>query len=196
MKRAWMLVPLFVLAPKAVRADEPSPYTASSPPGAPTILTGPIAPLPKPGVETRNSSTPDESVVGRARELLNRAKFLDEAAVADERVASDLAARLPTLRTAAKSARDRADRAKEPERDTLAARAEELEAELAVSEAEVAVRRRSALEDRRVARDLRQRAVRLVREAPVEDTTLASACDPPFRFTADGRKIYRIECLR
>jgi hypothetical protein len=40
--------------------------------------------------------------------------------------------------------------------------------------------------------------MRLVREpqAATEESSLAPNCDPPFRFTADGRKTYRIECLR
>jgi hypothetical protein len=191
MKLAWALLPVFLLAPAVATADEPTaprqnPYSASSPPGAPvTIGAGP---------ETARN-VPDEGVVGRARELLNRARFLDEAAANDEKTANDLAARLPNLRIAAKAARDRAERAKDPDRDALLAKAEDLEAEVAVSEAELTLRKHTAVEDRRVARELRQRAVRLVREAP-EESSLATACDPPYRFTADGRKIYRIECLR
>lgn len=127
--------------------------------------------------------------------MLARARLLDEAATADEKAATELAARLPALRASAKAARDRADRAAGNDRETLVSRAEDLEADLAISEAETTSRRRSAVENRRVARDLRARAVRTVREAPA-DPPPASPCDPPYRFTADGRKIYRIECLK
>jgi hypothetical protein len=135
----------------------------------------------------------EESPVSRARELLVRAKFLDDAATLDDKMVTDITSRLTAMRLAAKVARDRADRATNDE--SLAAKAEELEADLTVSEAEVAFRKRTAAENRRVARELRVRAVRVVREAPVDDA-VASACDPPFRFTADGRKIYRVECLK
>ena len=47
-----------------------------------------------------------------------------------------------------------------------------------------------------IARELRVRAVKLVREAPATEEPTALACDPPFRYTPDGRKIYRIECLK
>ncbi len=174
----------------AARADEPTnPFAASSPPGAPvTIGTAPPS-----ASAAQRPIAAEELVVGRAREMLMRARFLDEAATNDDKTAADIAARLPTLRTAAKGARDRADKAKDPEKDALVARAEDLEAELAVSEAELAMKKRSAAEDRRVARELRVRAVRLVRDGGDE---LASVCDPPFRYTADGRKIYRVECLK
>ena len=52
----------------------------------------------------------------------------------------------------------------------------------------------AAADNRRVARELRARAVKLVRETPAERGE-ATSCDPPFRFTPDGRKIYRLECL-
>jgi hypothetical protein len=137
----------------------------------------------------------DESPVSRARDLIARAKLLDEAATNDEKSAIEIAARLPALRTSAKAARDRADHASGNDRESLVSRAEDLEADLAVSEAETTARRHSAVDNRRAARDLRARAVKLVREAPVEVAS-SSSCDPPYRFTADGRKIYRIECLK
>jgi hypothetical protein len=188
-------VPVVVLVGVALagdaRADEPTkPYAASSPPGAPITIGAEAGAA---GSTGARSLALEESVVGRAREMLLRARFLDEAATNDEKVATDIAARLPTLRVAAKGARDRADKAASAEKEGLVARAEDLEAELAVSEAELAMKRRAAAEDRRVARELRVRAVRLVREGQDE---AVSACDPPFRFTADGRKIYRVECLR
>jgi hypothetical protein len=137
----------------------------------------------------------DESPVARARDLLARAKLLDEAATADDKSAAELALRLPTLRASAKTARDRADRAAGDDREVLVSRAEDLEADLAVSEAEAAAKKRSAIENRRIARDLRANAVRIVREGP-EGRTSDPLCDPPYRFTADGRKIYRVECLK
>jgi hypothetical protein len=145
------------------------------------------------GVTATTPST-DDTPVGRARDLLARARLLDEAAAADEKSANEIGTRLPTLRASAKTARDRADHASGNDRETLVSRAEDLEADLAVSEAEATAKRQSALENRRVARELRTRAVRLVREAPSEPPS--SPCDPPYRFTADGRKIYRIECLK
>ena len=61
--------------------------------------------------------------------------------------------------------------------------------------------RRTALAvgNRRIARDLRARAVKIVKEVKdlnegVADT--AAMCNPPFHYTPDGRKIYRIECLK
>jgi hypothetical protein len=188
MKRVASAVGILAVALGGVaRADEPAPnpYAASSPPGAPVTLgTAPV----------QRSVSAEELVVGRARELLMRARFLDEAATTDDKTAADIAARLPALRIGAKGARDRADKAKDPEKDALVARAEDLEAELAVSEAELSMKKRSAAEDRRVARELRTRAVRLVREGGGDE--IVSACDPPFRYTADGRKIYRVECLK
>jgi hypothetical protein len=128
--------------------------------------------------------------------MLTRARFLDEAAAIDEKAATELANRLSSLRVAAKTARDKAERATPDERELLGARAEDLETDLVVSEAEVTFKRRTAVENRRVARELRARAVKLVREAPTFEDPTANACDPPFRFTADGRKSYRVECLK
>ena len=137
-----------------------------------------------------------DSPVTHAREMLTRARFLDEAATVDEKAASDLAARLGALRASAKVARERADKATPEERELLGARADDLETDVIVSEAEITFKRRTAADNRRVARELRLRAVKLVREAPAFEDLTASACDPPFRFTADGRKIYRVECLK
>jgi hypothetical protein len=143
-----------------------------------------------------SAATPaDESPVVRARDLLARAKLLDEAASGDEKSATETAARLPALRATAKTARERADRASGDDREALVSRAEDLEADLAVSEAEVAAKRRTAAENRRAARDLRARAVRVVRDAPAEAPP-GLPCDPPYHFTTDGRKVYRLECLK
>lgn len=162
---------------------------------ATTARADECAPAPKTWGATHGTSEKDESPVLRARDLLNRAKALDEAAVSDDKTVVDLTVRLPAMRLAAKVARDRADRA--PGDDALAAKAEELEAEVVVGDAEIAVRRKTAIENRRVARELRARAVRLVREGSSADESVASvSCDPPFSFTSDGRKIYRIECFR
>lgn len=186
MKRVLAFLPLgLVFAGNAWADPPPNPY---GPPPAVTIGTD--APSPQP----LRPLTAEESIVSRAREMLNRARFLDEAATNDEKAAVDLAARLPGIRVAAKAARDRADRATGADKEALVSKAEDLEAEIAVSEAELAMKKRAAAEDRRVARDLRVRAVRLVREAP--DDSTVGVCDPPYRFTADGRKIYRVECLK
>lgn len=136
------------------------------------------------------------SPITRARDMLTRARFLDEAAVIDEKAAVELAAKLSSMRAAAKAARVTADRATGDERELLGARAEDLEADVVVSEAEVTFKRRTAADNRRVARELRMRAVKLVRDAPATEDANANACDPPFHYTADGRKIYRLECLR
>ena len=93
-------------------------------------------------------------------------------------------------------ARERADKASPDERELLGARADDLETDVIVSEAEITFKRRTAADNRRVARELRLRAVKLVREAPAFEDAAATSCDPPFRFTADGRKIYRVECLK
>jgi deoxyribodipyrimidine photolyase len=133
----------------------------------------------------------------RARELLSRAKFLDESAAADDKAAVDLQQRLPALRATAKAARERATRATGSDQELLAAVAEDLEAEVVVSEAETVAKRRQAVENRHVARELRAKAVKLVREAPTEPSEATTAkCDPPYRFTADGRKTYLFECLK
>ena len=99
--------------------------------------------------------------VALARELLVRARRLDESATIDEKVAATLAAELPAKRTAAKLAREAADKAKDDQKAAAEARAEDLETDVIVSEAEVVARRNSASEDRRMAKDLRTRAVRL-----------------------------------
>jgi len=166
-------------------ADEKCP----TPPHAPIVTWG--AP---PAHTVDNAAPVEESTpVMKARDLLSRAKFLDEAATADEKASTELATRLPALRTAAKVARERADKATGADREHLVATAEDLETEVTVSEAEAADKRRAAVDNRRVARELRARAVKLVREGVVEEAT---SCDPPFRFTPDGRKIYRLECLK
>jgi hypothetical protein len=152
------------------------------------------------------SATPDTahdaSPVARARDLISRAKLLDDEAAADEKAATDLVARIPALRASAVAARDRAERAAPgDERERLLAHAEDLEADLAVSEAEVVSKRREAIENRRTARELRVRAIRLVRD-PSQDPAQAVAdakagrCDPPYRYTPDGRKTYLFECLK
>jgi hypothetical protein len=128
--------------------------------------------------------------------MLTRARFLDDAAAVDDKAASELAGRLTSLRAAAKVARERAERAAPDERELLGARADDLETDLVVSEAEITFKRRTAVENRRVARELRVRAVKLVREAPAFEDPTANACEPPFHFTADGRKVYRMECLK
>lgn len=160
------------------------------------------------GTHSDATSTSLDAPVTRARELLGRARFLDDAATTDEKAAAELQARISALRTAAKAARDKADHAGADDKEVLVARAEDLETDLAVSEAEITFKRRAAADNRRVARELRQRAVRLVRDTPgssgyatesmadAERTpTRMVSCDPPFRFTADGRKLYRLECL-
>lgn len=142
------------------------------------------------------TSVSRDSPVTRAREMLTRARYLDDAATTDEKNAAELASRLGALRTAAKVAREKAERATPEEREVLAAHADDLETDVIVSEAEISFKRRTAADNRRVARELRLRAVKLVREAPADEAAMADACDPPFRFTADGRKVYRVECLK
>ena len=62
-------------------------------------------------VSDRSPPAASDTPVARARELLARAKFLDEAGSADDKAAVDLQQRLPALRAAAKAARERASRA-------------------------------------------------------------------------------------
>ena len=140
-----------------------------------------------------------DSPVARARDLLARAKILDEQATNDEKSSADLAVRLPQLKASAKAAREKAEKATGDERDAAVARAEELEADVTVSEAEIIAKKRSAADNRQTASMLRARALHVVREGAAEAPVVQqanAACDPPFRFTADGRKIYRIECFR
>jgi hypothetical protein len=164
-------------------ADDKCP----TPPVAPKVTWG--------ATPSANAPAADESPVSKARDLMARAKFLDEAATADERAAVDLTAKLPSLRAAAKTAREKADKATATDKIALDAKAEELETDVTISEAETAEKRKAAADNRRVARELRARAVKLVKETPAEREEIAS-CDPPFRFTHDGRKIYRLECLK
>lgn len=163
-----------------------------------TCAAAPSAPTSTWGSQSSSAAAPaaEESPVVKARDLLARAKLLDEAATTDEKAAVEIAARLPTLRISAKTARDRADRASGDDRELLVSRAEDLEADLAVSEAEATHKKKTASDNRRMARELRARAVRLVREAPVDAPSTNAPCDPPYRFTVDGRKIYRVECLK
>ena len=196
MKRAVPLATVaaaaVVLATTGARADDSCLHHVTASQAATVSQVLPPAPL--------RPLTAEETAMSRARELLERARRLDDAAIADAKAAADLAARLPELRTDAKAARDRAnraDRGNAPDREILLAKAEDREAELAVSELEVSVKKRSAEEDRRVAHDLRQRAIRLVHDAPSDtDDSSVATCDPPFRYTSDGRKIYRVECLK
>lgn len=177
---------VFALPAWAEQRCAPTPPPTSG--GALVTWGAPSAP--------RAAGSRELAPVAHARELLERARFLDEAATADERASAELDARLPALRASAATARERADRAPEGDRDVLAARAEDLEADVVVSEVEVISRRRSAAESRRVARELRARAVKLAREAPLDAKIATYACDPPYRFSPDGRKVYRIECFR
>ena len=193
-KRLSFAALLFVVAiPAAARADDPYGLAPGSPSSANTFSTwgGPHG-----GPAVDATSVSRSSPITRARDMLTRAKFLNDAAMIDEKAAVELAAKLSSMRAAAKAARVTADRATGEDRELLGARAEDLEADVVVSEAEVTFKRRTAAENRRVARELRVRAVKLVRDAPLADDVNASACDPPFHYTADGRKIYRLECLR
>jgi len=193
MKRAKPLVFLvFALAvPTTAAADNPYDPYALAPVSAGHVVTWSTA-----HASNDATSVSRDSPVTRARELLTRSRFLDEAANVDERAAVELAAKLPSLRTAAKTARERADRATVEDKEALGARADDLETDVVVSEAEITFKRKTAADNRRVARDLRVRAVKLVREGPLAEEPTVLACDPPFRFTPDGRKIYRIECLK
>jgi hypothetical protein len=101
------------------------------------------------------------SPVALARELLVRARRLDDSAAVDEKVAATLAAELPGKRTAAKLARDAAEKASGDQRPAAEAKAEDIETDVIVTEAEITARRDAAVEDRRMAKDLRARAVRL-----------------------------------
>jgi hypothetical protein len=122
----------------------------------PLALLGPVVTSPAYAQDTYSASP-----VALARELLVRARRLDESATVDEKVASTLAAELPAKRTAAKAARDAADKATIEQKAAADARAEDLETDVIVSEAEITARRNAATEDRRMAKDLRARAVRL-----------------------------------
>lgn len=164
--------------------------------------TTPVINAPNPVVSTSLTSSssvdsPTDEPVSRARELLSRARSLDVAATQDEKLAAEVTSRLPTLRASAKAARSRADHASGDDREMLIAQAEDLEADVAISEAEITHRRRTANENRRQARELRAHAIHVVRDAAPTPAPAASApCEPPYRITATGRKIYRIECLR
>lgn len=152
------------------------------------------------GAPAGSSATPVlDSPVARARDLLARAKILDEQATSDEKTSAELAIRLPQLKASAKAAREKAEKAMGDERDAAVAHAEELEADVTVSEAEIISRKRTAADHRQTASMLRARALHIVRDGAADGPAVQQAnanCDPPFRFTADGRKIYRVECFR
>jgi hypothetical protein len=122
----------------------------------PLALLGPALPAPAQAQDTYSASP-----VALARELLLRARRLDESATTDEKVAAALAAELPAKRTAAKVARDIANKAVPEQKAAADARAEDLETDVIVTEAEITARRNAASDDRRMAKDLRARAVRL-----------------------------------
>jgi hypothetical protein len=190
MKRAQLLVTLALamVLPATAHADDPY---GLAPGAARNLSTWGSAQE----INDATSVTRDAPVT-RAREHLTRSRFLDEAANADEKAATELAAKLVSLRIAAKTARERADRANADDKEALVARAEDLEADVIVSEAEVLFKRKTAAHNRRIAGELRARAIKLAHEVDVSEEKTASRCDPPFRFTPDGRKIYRIECLK
>jgi hypothetical protein len=217
MKRALLVKGLPLVAgvvsllslPRAASADDP--YNPSDPWGAAsnanrgtTFSTWGVGHAP-PMADVTSLSR--DAPVTRAREMLLRARFLDEAAAIDEAAAAVLVVRLASMRTSAKIAREKADKATPEEREALGARADDLETDVVVSEAEVGFKRRTAAENRRVARDFRVRAVKLVRDAPAldkpaldkpaaDEAAAAQSCDPPYRYAADGRKLYRVECLK
>src|SRR5690242_20482231 len=104
----------FVLAvPRAALADDPYALTTWGGRGGSVVDA---------------TSVSRDAPVTRAREMLTRARFLDEAATVDEKAALDLVNRLGSLRAAAKVARERAEKAATPEdRELLGAHAEDLE---------------------------------------------------------------------
>lgn len=69
--------------------------------------------------QAQGARTPasEERAVAKARELLERARFLDETATAEGKAVVDLDKRLPALRLAARAARDRVGRAREGDTD-------------------------------------------------------------------------------
>lgn len=107
----------------------------------------------------------DPSPAALARDLLARARALDEAALADERSAAAIGKDLPAKRAAAKVARDQADRASGVDKIALEANADDLETDVAISEVETVTKREAAAERRLRARELRARALRLVQGA-------------------------------
>lgn len=189
MRRALLLVTLAfaIVVPASALADDPYGLAPGSAGNLPTWGNARAI--------NDATSVSRDAPVTHARELLTLARSLDDAANVDEKAATELAAKLVSLRIAAKAARDGADRATVEDKEILGARAEDLETEIFVSEAEVVFMRTTAADNRRLARGLRRRAVKLVREAPPHEEPTA-VCDPPFRYTPDGRKIYRIECFK
>jgi len=189
------------LSPTVAFAQAPAP----APP--PPVCTPASRPAMSAYADAPGAEDAQPSVVSRARDLLGRARFLDESALSDERVAADLDKKLPQLRDMLAKTLHAAD-ARPQERQALVAKAESIDADITVSEAEILVRRRSAVDNRRVARELRERAVALVKgeSAAPPATSKVNAglplylpvqreCTPPFAFTSDGRKVYKVECL-
>jgi hypothetical protein len=196
MKRAQLLVTLVcaLLLPATAFADDPpSPY---DPYGLePGSYASHLSTWGTSHAVHDATSVSRDAPVTHARQLVTLARSLDDAANVDEKAATELTAKLPSMRAAAKTARERADRASVEDKEALGARADDLETDVVVSEAEITFKRTTAADNRRVARGLRRRAVKLVRETPPTEEPTAT-CEPPFRYTPDGRKIYRIECLK
>src|SRR4051812_22366017 len=140
------LVGLVTLAsamfPATAAADDPYGLASGTTSGTTsTFSTAPAAPATwgstRPTTPADATSVTRDSPVTRGRDMLTRARFLDEAASVDEKAATELTSRLPTLRAAAKTARERADRAATvDDRELLGARAEDLETDVIISEAE------------------------------------------------------------
>lgn len=140
----------------------------------------------------------------RARRLLDRARTLDEGAARNEAAARDVELRLPKLRADARAAREAVNRAPVAARASAEARAEDLEADVAVSESELTLKRRLAVEQRRQARELRSTAITIAKDGvSAGDAATRSAssedflgCARPLQLSPDGSKVFRIECFR
>ena len=195
MKRALLAAVVLLFVPSLALADDPY---GLGPPGTPRTTWGGHASAPPSPSDATSTSRRDAPVV-RAREMLTRARSLDEAAAIDEKAATELAAKLPALRIEAKAARDRAVRATAEQRELLGTKAEDIETDVLISDAEVTFKRKTATENRQLAHELRLRAGKVLREEPGQTQIydpMGSSCDPPFRYTQDGRKVYRVECLK
>jgi len=148
---------------------------------------------------------PDGSALAQARDLIARARVLDEVAASEEKLAVELAKKVAAQRSEVKRLRHAATF--RPEKDALTDRADAIEAELLVNELDIEEQKHAAAEHHRSARELREHAVDVVRgrvayvvhrhRDPLLPMYIPAdwECSPPYTLQPDGRRLYKHECL-
>jgi hypothetical protein len=165
-----------VSAPVMARADGFDPFTPRT-----------VSPAPN---DTQIAA--DDSPIERAHDLLRRAKLADDAALLQERTSAEIDKRIGPMRDQAAAARKLADKTTGIDHDAAIANAEQLETEIAVVDIERATRKKQAIELRKNARAMREKALAVIKGedkpaavATPTTTTATRKCGPPF-FCADA----------